>query len=82
MSKLLTENLPTLWKYNTKPFELHEDLYIVPFSKKKAVPRFELGVKDLQSSALPLGHTAEPRVPGHSPKKEFEEFRGRTPTCP
>ena len=25
---------------------------------KKAAPRFELGVKDLQSSALPLGHAA------------------------
>ena len=27
--------------------------------KKKAAPRFELGIKDLQSSALPLGHAAE-----------------------
>ncbi len=26
--------------------------------KKKAAPRFELGIKDLQSSALPLGHAA------------------------
>ncbi len=25
----------------------------------KAAPRFELGVKDLQSSALPLGHAAD-----------------------
>ena len=25
---------------------------------KKAAPRFELGIKDLQSSALPLGHAA------------------------
>ncbi len=25
---------------------------------RKAVPRFELGIKNLQSSALPLGHTA------------------------
>ena len=24
----------------------------------KAAPRFELGVEDLQSTALPLGHTA------------------------
>ena len=24
----------------------------------KAAPRFELGIKDLQSSALPLGHAA------------------------
>ena len=26
---------------------------------QKAAPRFELGIKDLQSSALPLGHAAE-----------------------
>ena len=26
--------------------------------QQKAAPRFELGVKDLQSSALPLGHAA------------------------
>ena len=26
--------------------------------KSKAAPRFELGIKDLQSSALPLGHAA------------------------
>ncbi len=31
---------------------------------KKAAPRFELGIKDLQSSALPLGHAA---------KKDFNE---------
>ena len=32
---------------------------------KKAAPRFELGIKDLQSSALPLGHAAaqDPSVP-------------------
>jgi hypothetical protein len=24
----------------------------------KAAPRFELGIEDLQSTALPLGHTA------------------------
>ncbi len=28
----------------------------------KAAPRFELGIKDLQSSALPLGHAAENEV--------------------
>ncbi len=28
-------------------------------SFKKAAPRFELGIKDLQSSALPLGHAAD-----------------------
>ena len=27
--------------------------------RSKAAPRFELGIKDLQSSALPLGHAAE-----------------------
>ena len=27
--------------------------------KAKAAPRFELGIKDLQSSALPLGHAAD-----------------------
>ena len=26
--------------------------------KLKATPRFELGIEDLQSTALPLGHTA------------------------
>ena len=26
---------------------------------EKAAPRFELGIKDLQSSALPLGHAAD-----------------------
>lgn len=26
--------------------------------KKKATPRFELGIKALQASALPLGHVA------------------------
>ncbi len=35
--------------------------FILKFVKKlqKAAPRFELGIKDLQSSALPLGHAAE-----------------------
>ncbi len=35
--------------------------FIIKFVKKfkKAAPRFELGIKDLQSSALPLGHAAE-----------------------
>ncbi len=35
--------------------------FIIKFIKKlnKAAPRFELGIKDLQSSALPLGHAAE-----------------------
>ena len=30
---------------------------------KKAAPRFELGIKDLQSSALPLGHAAAREQP-------------------
>ena len=29
----------------------------------KAAPRFELGIKDLQSSALPLGHAADRESP-------------------
>ncbi len=29
---------------------------------KKAAPRFELGIKDLQSSALPLGHAAVKKI--------------------
>ena len=29
-----------------------------PQMKIKATPRFELGIEDLQSTALPLGHTA------------------------
>ena len=29
---------------------------------KKAAPRFELGIKDLQSSALPLGHAASEEI--------------------
>ena len=35
--------------------------FIIKYAKKlnKAAPRFELGIKDLQSSALPLGHAAE-----------------------
>ena len=35
--------------------------FIIKCVKKlnKAAPRFELGIKDLQSSALPLGHAAE-----------------------
>ncbi len=35
--------------------------FIIECVKKlnKAAPRFELGIKDLQSSALPLGHAAE-----------------------
>ena len=31
---------------------------MINFLKLKAAPRFELGIEDLQSTALPLGHTA------------------------
>ncbi len=34
-------------------------LEIITGFGKKAAPRFELGIKDLQSSALPLGHAAD-----------------------
>ena len=41
-------------------FKFLENLIIKYLKKfKKAAPRFELGIKDLQSSALPLGHAAE-----------------------
>ncbi len=33
-------------------------LQLICWKGKKAAPRFELGIKDLQSSALPLGHAA------------------------
>ena len=43
--------------YSTlKIFEHFIRKYVVKV--KKAAPRFELGIKDLQSSALPLGHAA------------------------
>ena len=37
------------------------ELFVANFELKlkKAAPRFELGIKDLQSSALPLGHAAD-----------------------
>ena len=34
------------------------DMVDSELATEKAAPRFELGVKDLQSSALPLGHAA------------------------
>ena len=41
-------------------FKCLEDFSAKIFTNlKKAAPRFELGIKDLQSSALPLGHAAE-----------------------
>ncbi len=36
-----------------------EFLQLITGFGKKAAPRFELGIKDLQSSALPLGHAAQ-----------------------
>ena len=39
----------------------------------KAAPRFELGIKDLQSSALPLGHAAE-----KNSKDSLKYFNSRT----
>ena len=33
-------------------------LPIPPYPRFKATPRFELGIEDLQSTALPLGHIA------------------------
>ena len=37
-----------------------------PAKKMEAPPRFELGVKDLQSSALPLGYGAVRNIYYHS----------------
>ena len=39
---------------------------------RKAAPRFELGIKDLQSSALPLGHAAA-REPAFPPADRISE---------
>ncbi len=41
---------------------------------KKAAPRFELGIKDLQSSALPLGHAAD--------RDSFESFNDLNSNVP
>ncbi len=40
---------------------------------KKAAPRFELGIKDLQSSALPLGHAADENI-----IKSSHDFNNKT----
>ena len=40
---------------------------------KKAAPRFELGIKDLQSSALPLGHAALKGIESLSPDRISKE---------
>lgn len=48
--------------YRTVQFVLKNDIIDNPlflYFVSKATPRFELGIKDLQSSALPLGHVAE-----------------------
>ena len=59
-----TDNSPISFrdlKYNNRYSKL---LFLQRFIEKyviklrKAAPRFELGIKDLQSSALPLGHAA------------------------
>jgi hypothetical protein len=51
--------LMTMPKIATKIINL---LYLVRFFSflYKAAPRFELGVKVLQTSALPLGYAADP----------------------
>ena len=46
--------------------------------KKEAAPRFELGVKDLQSSALPLGHAA---VREQTPKDGSYQSRDARPSA-
>ena len=43
----------------TKPKCLEGFIGNLVSNLKKAAPRFELGIKDLQSSALPLGHAAD-----------------------
>ena len=47
-------------------WQIRLDRFLGKVSKKlfgkKAAPRFELGIKDLQSSALPLGHAAENEI--------------------
>ena len=47
-----------MYKIYTKLKFLEGFIANVATKLKKAAPRFELGIKDLQSSALPLGHAA------------------------
>ena len=42
---------------------LTKDIFQTWNRLKKAAPRFELGIKDLQSSAVPLGHAADREQP-------------------
>lgn len=44
-------NIPTILYNQT---DINKTIVII----YKAAPRFELGIEDLQSTALPLGHTA------------------------
>ena len=48
-----------MYKRYTKLKVLEEFIGNLVSDLKKAAPRFELGIKDLQSSALPLGHAAD-----------------------
>lgn len=53
------KNMGKTWEKYGKPQK--SGLQEIPETRSinvKATPRFELGVKDLQSSALPLGHVA------------------------
>ena len=52
------ETLSTLQRSMRKRDLIIEFLQLIAGFAKKAAPRFELGIKDLQSSALPLGHAA------------------------
>tara|TARA_Y100000766_G_scaffold281897_1_gene294201 strand:- start:421 stop:1839 length:1419 start_codon:yes stop_codon:yes gene_type:complete len=63
-------------KYNNryaKLLFLQRFIEIYVAKLKKAAPRFELGIKDLQSSALPLGHAAEEDSP-----ESFNDFNSNT----
>ncbi len=48
-----------MYKMYTKLKVLEGFIGNIVSNLKKAAPRFELGIKDLQSSALPLGHAAD-----------------------
>ncbi len=48
---------------------------------KKAAPRFELGIKDLQSSALPLGHAAGEESLHSSPDRISERSSSLLVVC-
>ena len=48
---------------------------------QKAAPRFELGIKDLQSSALPLGHAAVGGSPSHERDRISRRHSGLLVVC-